>query len=100
MNFSFNPEAETEFFEAIEYFESCEEGLGLDFSRQIYNAIRRITHFPYSGTPIDENLRRCLVKRFRYGLIYEVFDDEIFIQVVMHLNRDPEYWKSRVNTDR
>lgn len=96
MNYSLHPEAETEFLEAIEYFETCEEGLGLEFARQIYAAIRRITEFPYACSPVDYDLRRCLVKRFRYGLIYEIMDEGIVIQVVMHLNRDPEYWKSRL----
>ena len=100
MNFSFHPEAETEFFEAIEYFDGCEDGLGLDFSREIFAAINRVTGFPNAWPPISDFLRRCLVKRFPYGIIYEVENDEIFILVVMQLNRDPDYWKHRLSTDR
>jgi hypothetical protein len=32
MTFDFHPEAETEFLEAIAYYESCAPGLGEDFS--------------------------------------------------------------------
>lgn len=33
MNFSFHPEAESEFLVAIDYYESREPGLGCDFAR-------------------------------------------------------------------
>lgn len=33
MNFSFHPEADEEFGEGVTYYEDCESGLGLDFSR-------------------------------------------------------------------
>jgi hypothetical protein len=47
MNYSFHPEAEKEFLEAIEYYEGREENLG-------------------------------------------------FVLAVMHLHRDPDYWKHRI----
>ncbi|MBK6722346.1 MAG: type II toxin-antitoxin system RelE/ParE family toxin [Pyrinomonadaceae bacterium] len=99
MNYSFHPEAELEFLEAIAYLDDCDEDLGLDFSRQVYRVIRLLTQFPNLGTPIEDRFRRCLIERFRYGLIYEIIDDEIVIQVVMHTSRDPEYWKTRVYPD-
>lgn len=46
MNYSFHPEAEIEFFEAIDCYEDCGEGLGLEFSREIFAAIKRIVNFP------------------------------------------------------
>jgi hypothetical protein len=35
MTFDFHPEAETEFLEAIDYYESCSPGLGEDFSLEV-----------------------------------------------------------------
>ncbi len=96
MTFSFHPAADIEFFDAIEYFEECEEGLGLDFSREIFSAIDRIIRFPEAWTLISEDRRRCLVRRFPYSIIYEVNDNEIFILVVMQQNREPDYWKNRL----
>src|SRR5450759_1771343 len=34
MNFSFHPEADVEFIDGVTYYENCDPGLGLDFSRQ------------------------------------------------------------------
>jgi hypothetical protein len=46
MKYSFHPEAKEELFEAINYFEKCRSGLGLEFSREIFSTIQRIIHFP------------------------------------------------------
>jgi toxin ParE1/3/4 len=37
MTFDFHPEAETEFLEAIAYYESCAPGLGEDFSLEVFH---------------------------------------------------------------
>ena len=38
MNFSFPPEAEKEFNEAINYYEDIRPGLGYDFALEVYSA--------------------------------------------------------------
>ena len=38
----FHPEAETEFFAAIDYYENCAEGLGYDFSIEVHSTVERI----------------------------------------------------------
>jgi len=43
-----------------------------------------------------EALRRFLVRRFPYGLLYRNEPTAIFIVAVMHLRRRPGYWKGRV----
>jgi hypothetical protein len=40
MTFSFHPEADEEFIDAVAYYEDCEIGLGLDLSREVYAAIQ------------------------------------------------------------
>lgn len=46
MTFSFHPEADTEFFKAINHYEECEGGLGYDFSIEVYSAIQNILEYP------------------------------------------------------
>jgi hypothetical protein len=43
---SFHPEAESEFAEAVAYYEGCEPGLGLDFARQVHASIRNALEYP------------------------------------------------------
>lgn len=55
MNFSFHPEAEAEFYDAINFYEDCESGLGEAFSHEVFAAIGRILRFPESwqNFPVD-----------------------------------------------
>lgn len=72
MTFSFHPEAKDEFNEAIEYYEDCVPGLGCDFSIEVDAAIQNIINYPTAWPIIEEDVRRCLVNRFSYGIIYSI----------------------------
>lgn len=96
MKYSFHPEARNEFFEAINYFEDCRNGLGLEFSKEVFSTIQRIIHFPFAWSDFSENTKRCLTKRFPYGVIYQIIEDEVIIIAIMQLNREPDYWKKRI----
>lgn len=100
MNFSFHPEADEEFIEAVAYYEGCEIALGLDFSREVYASIQNALDYPTMWPEIDDDIRRCLVHRFPYGVLYSSEPDGIFILAIMHLRRDPDYWKHRLGTGR
>lgn len=95
MKYSFHPTAETELNQAVDYYNKCQGGLGQEFAKEIYLAIQNILSFPDAWAPLSANTRRCLTKRFPYGVIYQTTDDEVFIIAVMHLNREPDYWKNR-----
>jgi plasmid stabilization system protein ParE len=95
VRYSFHPEAEAEFVQATEYYEECEAGLGYDFAVEVYSAIERTMAYPKAWPIIEEDIRRSLVRRFPYGILYAEEDEELFIVAVMHLHRDPDYWKHR-----
>jgi plasmid stabilization system protein ParE len=96
MKYDFHPEAASEFFDAIDYYEDCEKGLGYDFAVEVYSAIEKILNFPNAWAILEDEIRRCLIHRFPYGLLYTIADDQILILAVMHLHRNPEYWKNRI----
>jgi toxin ParE1/3/4 len=95
MTFAFHPDAKTEFFGAINYYENVETGLGFDFSVEIFSTIQNIVDYPNAWPVLEAEVRRCLVNRFPYGVLYSIEADEIYILAVMHLHRDPDYWKDR-----
>ncbi len=96
MNFSFHPVAEKELNEAIDYYEDIEPGLGYDFALEVRSTIGRLVDFPKAWAVLDGDVRRSLVKRFPYGVLYSEEKDGIFIVAVMHLHRRPGYWKPRI----
>lgn len=95
MNYSFHPDAEKELDEAIAYYNGYQNGLGLEFAKEVYLAIQNILSFPHAWTPLSATTRRCLTNRFPYGVIYQLADEEVYIIAVMQLNREPNYWKKR-----
>lgn len=99
MTFSFHPEARAEFDEAVDYYEKCELGLGYDFAVEAAASIQNIVNYPTAWPVIEEDVRRCLVNRFPYGVIYSIEQDEIFILAIMHLRRHPDYWKRRIDNE-
>jgi hypothetical protein len=44
----------------------------------------------------EEDIRRYLVRVFPYAILYSVEDDYVLIIAVMHLSREPGYWKDRL----
>ncbi len=95
MSFSFHPEAEKELNEAIDYYEEIESGLGLDFAIEVDSTIQRSVLLPKAWTVIDGDIRRSLVNRFPYGILYSQESNGIYIVAVMNLHRHPDYWKDR-----
>jgi plasmid stabilization system protein ParE len=96
MSYRFHPEAEAELNLSIDYYESIEPGLGYDFALEVYETIQRVVDFPKAWTTLDGEVRRSLVKRFPYGVLYSEEADGILILAVMNLHRAPDYWKHRV----
>jgi hypothetical protein len=45
MKYSFHPDAKIELLEATDYFEDCRSNLGLEFAKEVYSTIHRITCF-------------------------------------------------------
>jgi hypothetical protein len=95
MEYSFHPEAELELVEAVDYYNACENGLGYDFSIEVYTAICRAVSQPKAWQVLKHGVRRSLVNRFPYGILYSIEKNEIVILAVMHLHRKPNYWKKR-----
>lgn len=95
MSFTFYPNAETELNEAIQYYEEIEPGLGYDFAVEVYAAVQRAVAYPRAWPVLEGDIRRALVKRFPYGVLYSEADGELLVVAVMNLHREPGYWKDR-----
>lgn len=96
MKVIFHPEADREFLEAIDYYEQQQPGLGEDYYVQIMATTAQIANNPTVWPILEHDIRRCLVHRFPYGVLYSVDKETIYILAVMHLRRQPGYWKHRV----
>jgi toxin ParE2 len=87
--------AEAEFKETIQYYNNQRKGLGFEFSDEVKQAIERIKNYPHAWTPLSKRIRRCLIHRFPYGIIYEARTEQIIIVAIQHHRRKPENWRAR-----
>lgn len=96
MNVEILAPAQADIKEMVQYYESQRRGLGLEFLKEVEEAIDRIVHHPQAWQPLSGGSRRCQTRRFPYGIGYRVRGDTIEIAAVMHLRRDPRTWRSRL----
>lgn len=96
MRIRFLEGAQSEVDDAAAYYEDREEGRGHDFLDELDRATRRIKSFPLASTEIEPGIRRCLLARFPYGIIYGIDEDLIVVIAVSHLHREPRYWVDRI----
>lgn len=92
----FLQEAEQEMIEAARYYESQASGLGVDYLTEIERAVAAIAESPTMWPIIEGELRRRLVRRFPFGILYRIEPKEIIIVAVAHLRRRPGYWRGRI----
>jgi plasmid stabilization system protein ParE len=91
----FHVEAEAELSSAAARYETHRSGLGLEFIVEVERATRALVSYPKIGHRFSRRLRRVLVRRFPYGLLYRIDADAIRIVAVAHVRRRPGYWRHR-----
>lgn len=98
MKYSFLPEAQKELDQQVEYYERKQPNLGEDFIEEVLLAISRAMNNPKAWPEIAPDIRRCLIHRFPYGILYHFIKgkQEIVIVAIMSNHRKPGYWKDRI----
>lgn len=96
MPIRFHPHAETEMIDGAMWYESQQNGLGKRFLTVIQDALNKIEIHPEIYPLVEGDVRRCLTKTFPYGVLFRIKPDFIAVMAIMHLHRDPDYWKSRI----
>jgi plasmid stabilization system protein ParE len=89
--------AQQELDDAVAWYSNQAAGMGKEFLDELDRAVRRVVAYPLSCPEIDPGLRRCLLARFPYGLIYGEDGDTIVVVAVAHLHRSPRYWTNRID---
>jgi plasmid stabilization system protein ParE len=93
---SFLTLAQQELDSAVAWYNEQATGLGQEFLDELDRVVRRAVTFPMSCPEIEPGIRRCLLARFPYGLIYGLDGETIVVIAVAHLHREPRYWVDRM----
>ena len=94
-NIRYHEAAEAELLHEIGYLELRTKGLGRRFLSEIRKAESSIAEFPLSAAEIRPGIRRRVLHKFRYSLIYSEEQEELVILAVAHSSRRPGYWIDR-----
>lgn len=96
-----SPEAVLELSEAAIWYETRQPGLAIRFLQEIDQAQRAIQSrslsFPrLANMAVDLTVRRALLPRFPYALVFLELKAEIRVLAVAHAKRHPNYWLNRL----
>jgi plasmid stabilization system protein ParE len=95
MRIRIEPAADDELSEATEYLAQKSDGLAAGFIEDMRAARDRLLAFPNCGSPLGGGIRRLILSRFPYQLVYRIERDEIRVYAIAHLKRKPGYWLDR-----
>jgi len=95
MEVIFSQFARQELEDAVHYYELQYSGLGKKFKEEIRRAVSRITMYPKAWSVERGDVRKYLLHKFPYNLLYSIEQDHIFIIAVAHQHRKPNYWVER-----
>lgn len=95
--YTYHEWAATELREATRYYVEQGGKLASDFLDEVDRGVTFIVENP-EGAPVisAEGVRRKVLARFPYSLLYLVEPEHIRIVTVMHHKRRPGYWADRL----
>ncbi len=97
----FREEADEEVAEAYVWYHGERRGLGDELQGAIESAMESLVEMPTMATPVYTTrrgrvVRRFLLRRFPYAVVFVELDDHFQVVAVAHLHRHPDYWRERV----
>lgn len=89
------PEAEADLRAAKSWYDDRRLALGDRFISAIAATVESISKSPRRFPTIYRNRRRARVRRFPYGIIFEVQEQRIVVIACFHYKRNPKRWRLR-----
>lgn len=83
--------AKCEIEESYRFYQEESNDLAIRFKEDLSVSISLIKNFPKSWRLVSKNIRMCRMKKFPFGIMYQIRKDEILITSVFHFKREPKY---------
>ena len=90
------PDARAEFDDGVDYINARPPGRGAALAHAVRATLARIAANPQLGTEVQPGVRRLMVPKTKYCVIYLYDDDTVDVVSVFHTSRDPADWQRRV----
>lgn len=88
-------EAKAEFYEAEQWYADISVPLAERFVQAVEDTVHLIAEFPLRFPVVYRERRRAGVRRFPYGLFYQIEADRILVIACFHGKRNPRRWQRR-----
>ena len=88
MKVIFSEQASAELKAAAFWYEEQCRGLGSEFVRTLDVALHKISRTPMLYAVALDEMRRCLLKKFPFGIFFSIETDHILIVSIFHSRRD------------
>jgi len=92
---TFHEAARFEISEAVVFYNNQSPGLGDALAAEVRVAVAKIIANPDAGFPVRPSIRRHLLGRFPYSVLYAATGERLRVLAVMHQRRRPGYWDDR-----
>ena len=96
MKVKLNKLAIQELYDAVAYYELELKGLGQLFREEVKGGIKRILKNPRAWMIERGEVRKYLLHKFPFKILYSIESNHIFIIAIAHQHRHPNYWIDRV----
>ncbi len=80
---------------AAQWYNRERTGLGRRFLAEVKRVSKRIREAPLQLPPVDEGVRRALLRTFPYAIFFSIEANVIVVVAVVHLHRRPDAWRGR-----
>ena len=91
----FLTDAEADSEEAFDYYQQREAGLGEMFRLEIDRAVGLVQRWPESYQHLNTRLRRVVLRRFPYVIVYRLMEDHLRVVGIVATHRDLTFVEQR-----
>ena len=87
--------AQQDLLNAIAYYDEQTPGLGAEFLEAFDEAVAFIRRYPEGAPAVRGQIRRLVMPRFPYNIIYRLAGDHLRVLAVAHQRRSDQFWSDR-----
>jgi toxin ParE1/3/4 len=91
-----HPLADRELEEVTAFYRRSSPRAAEGFVAEFARAQALLAERPEAGAVVEDAIRRFVLDRYPYGVVYEIGSDHVLILALAHHRRRPAYWRRRV----
>jgi len=92
MRVEYHPLTTSDLNNAVAHYNRQQAGLGNELRTEVYASIERVLASPAQFSVVSKDIRRCLVHRFPYAILFRVVsEDTLRVLVIRHHRREPNF---------